>query len=87
MSFTYSPYDMSSEQLEHLTYEKSSPSSAILSHFGHFIFTSYIMTARPIISSQRNAGNESLTNEIMFNMIKYGFLNDSFSNMIFVEEP
>jgi hypothetical protein len=59
MSFTYSPYDMSSEQLEHLTYEKSSPSSAILSHFGHFIFTSYIMTIRPI-SLLKEPGNDQV---------------------------
>ncbi len=87
MSFTYSPYDMSSEQLEHLTYEKSSPSSAILSHFGHFIFTSYMMTARPIISSQRIREMSSLTNEMMYGVIKYDFLNGSFLNMVFVEEP
>ena len=78
---------MSSEQLEHLTYEKSSPSSAILSHFGHFIFTSYIVTARPIISSQRIREMSSLTNEMMYGVIKYDFLNGSFLNMVFVEEP
>src|SRR5207245_8494847 len=38
MNFTYSPYVMSREQCEHLTYEKSSPSSAISSHRRHFTF-------------------------------------------------